>query len=111
MTRPDDQRPVLRIRIRDLVPFLSWIRDPEQAFSGSLISDPGSQTHIFDIIMTNFLVKSTIILSALANKNSLPGQKEIIYNFMMLVATKNGRTKKFPPPSFGAVVGSGIWDR
>jgi hypothetical protein len=29
---------------------------------------------------------------------------------MIFVATKNGRTKKFHPSSFGAVVGSGIRD-
>jgi hypothetical protein len=34
---------------------------------------------------------------------------KIIYNFMRLVATKIGR-KKIPPPSFGAVVGSGVRD-
>jgi hypothetical protein len=27
---------------------------------------------------------------------------------MIFVATTNGKTKKFPPSSFGAVVGSGI---
>ncbi len=31
-----------------------------------LILDPGSQTHIFDSLMTNFWVKSTIILSVFA---------------------------------------------
>ncbi len=33
--------------------------------------DPGSQTHIFDSLMTNVWVKSTIILSVLAKKISL----------------------------------------
>jgi hypothetical protein len=35
-------------------------------------------------------------------------KNKIIYNFMIFVATKNGRTKTFFPSSFGAVVGSGI---
>ncbi len=30
----------------------SWIRN--RFFSGARISDPGSQTHIFDSFMTNF---------------------------------------------------------
>jgi hypothetical protein len=30
---------------------------------------------------------------------------------MIFKATKTGRTKKFPPSSFGAVVGSGIQDK
>jgi hypothetical protein len=29
---------------------------------------------------------------------------------MIFVATKNSRTNKISPSSFGAVVGSGIWD-
>ena len=41
------------------------IRDP----------DPGSQTDIIDILMTNFWPKSTIILSVLAKKCYLPVQK------------------------------------
>jgi hypothetical protein len=60
--------------------------------------------------MTNFWVKSTIIRSVLALKN-FQFINKIIYNFMILVATKTGRTKKTSPsPSFGAVVGSEICD-
>ncbi len=33
--------------------FWPWIRDPEKVFSESRISDPGSQTHIFDSLVTN----------------------------------------------------------
>jgi hypothetical protein len=51
--------------------------------------DPGSQANIFDSLMTNFWVKSTII----------------IYNFMLFVATKNGRKIFFP---LLHLVGSGI---
>jgi hypothetical protein len=39
----------------------SWIPDPE-----SRIPDSGSQTHIFESLVTNFWVKSSIILSKLA---------------------------------------------
>jgi hypothetical protein len=54
--------------------------------------------------MTNFWVKSTLIVSVLASKNL------IIYN-LIFVATKNGRTKtNFSSSSFGGVVGSGIRD-
>jgi hypothetical protein len=31
-----------------------------------------------------------------------------VYSFMIFMATENGRTKKFSPFSFGAVVGSGV---
>ncbi len=44
--------------------------DPEGVFP-----DPGSQPQIFDSLMTKFWVKSTIILSVLAKKISLPVQK------------------------------------
>jgi hypothetical protein len=55
--------------------------------------------------MTDFRVKSSIILSVLAKKISLP----VIYNIMTFVATtKNGRTKKFFLSSFGAFVRSGM---
>ncbi len=50
-------------------------RDPGLVFSGSWISDPRSQTHIFDSLMTNFWVKSTKILSVLAKRIFLPVQK------------------------------------
>ncbi len=61
-----------------------FVADPDPGSGAFLTLNPGSQTHILDILMTNFWVKSTII--------------RIIYNFMIFVATKNGRTKKFPPP-------------
>jgi hypothetical protein len=49
------------------------------------------------------LGKSTIIPSVLAQKKFTT----IIYNFMIFVATKNGKTKKCSPSYFGAVDGSG----
>jgi hypothetical protein len=61
--------------------------------------------------MTYSWVKSTVILRVFicfGKKISLPLQNKIIYNFMILLATKNGRTKEnFSPSSFSAVVGSG----
>jgi hypothetical protein len=56
--------------------------------------------------MANFGVKSTkkIFLYGYLLKN------KIIYNFMIFVAIQNCRTKKISSSSFGAVVGSGIWD-
>jgi hypothetical protein len=45
--------------------------------------------------MTNFWVMSTIILSVLAKKRLYLFKNKIIYNLMIFVGTKNGRTKKF----------------
>jgi hypothetical protein len=42
------------------------IRDPEYVFSESWISDPGSQTHTFESLMTIFRVERSIILCKLA---------------------------------------------
>ncbi len=86
------------------------IRDPGWRQFGSGIRDkhPGSatlsQTHIFD----------TIILSVLAKKILNLFKNKTIYNFMIFVATKKGRTKKnFPPPLWVLLLdpGSGIRDR
>ncbi len=46
--------------------FDPWTRIRDRFFSGSQISDPGSQTHIFERIVTNFWVKSSIIFFKLA---------------------------------------------
>ncbi len=53
------QQPVLRIQIRDPVPF----RPLENRFFR--ISDPGSQTQIFEGLVTIFWVKTSIILGKL----------------------------------------------
>ena len=88
--------PVLQIRIPEPVPFWPWIRR-------RFFPDPGSQTHIFDSLMTDFRVNSTIILSALAKQNFLYQFKnKIIHNFMIFVATEMGRTSatlRVPLPS------------
>ncbi len=75
--------------IRDRVLFDPWIRDPEYVFSGSRISDPGSQDHIFKSFLTIFLVKSSIVLWKLAQILFLQHFKaKIIYNFVKSLATK-----------------------
>ncbi len=55
---------VLRIRIRDPVPF--WPLDPGSGIRNRFFPDPGSQDHIFKTFLTIFLVKSSIILWKLA---------------------------------------------
>ncbi len=50
---PRSGSPVLRIRIRDTVPFWPWIRNRVFSDPKSQFSDPGSQTHIFGSLMTN----------------------------------------------------------
>jgi hypothetical protein len=74
------------------------------------ISDPGSQTHIFESFVTIFLCKKfynslkigpTFFLQLFKNK--------IIYNFMKFVATKEGMTSIFfSSLSFVLVFGSGM---
>jgi hypothetical protein len=63
--------------------------------------------------MTNVWVKSTIILSVLANNFLYLFQNKIIYNFMTFLVTvqKMVGQKLFPQYSFVAAVGSGIQDR
>jgi hypothetical protein len=60
--RVKEKQAVLRIRIRCL--FDPWIGDPGSGMglSGSRILDPGSQTHIFESLVTTFWVKISIIL-------------------------------------------------
>ncbi len=72
--------------------------------------DPGSQTHISDSLLTNFLGKKYYNSYCFGKKNSLPVKNKVIRNFMIFVATKNGRTLIFSPSSFDAVVGSSIRD-
>ncbi len=84
---------VLRIRIRDPVPF--WPLDP------------GSQTHIFESLETNLCVKSSIILWKLAQIFFLK-----IVQFCEIYDSKNKVWPQFffSPMSFIAVSGSGIRD-
>jgi hypothetical protein len=87
------QQPVLRIRIRDPVPF--WPLDPEWVFPGSRIPNP-----YFWELSDNFWVKSSIILSKLTQIFFLQHFKnKIIYNFVQFVATKKvWKKKKFFTP-------------
>ncbi len=74
--------------------------------SGAFLTlDPGSQTHIFDSLMTNFWVKSIIILIVLAKKFFLPVLK-LFSNFWYLWPQKMVGQTKFAPSVFGAVIGS-----
>jgi hypothetical protein len=67
--------------------------------------------------MTNFWVKSDIILCVLAKKILYLFKNKIIYNFMIFVATKNGAVfgSRIPDPGSGIDKnhdpGSGILDR
>ncbi len=95
--RASHKIPVLRIRIRDPVPFWPWIRD---RFSGYRIPNPNIQ---IGTLMTNFWVKSTgtIILWVLAKKLFFTCFKnKMFFNLMIFVATKNCRTKKVFPLFF-----------
>ncbi len=85
---------VLRIRIRDQVPF--WPLDPGSGIGFFRIPDPGSRIPYFWGLGDNFLVKNfnnswkigpNFFLQHIKNK--------IIFSFVELVGTKNGLTKKF----------------
>jgi hypothetical protein len=78
---------------------------------GIVFPDPGSHTYIFDSLMTNFCLKSTIILSVLAKKNFYLFKHKIFQQFYDIFGYKMvGWDKKNFPSSFGAVIGSGIRD-
>jgi hypothetical protein len=57
--------------------FLTLRPRPGIGFSGSRILDP--KIHIFDSLMTNFWVNSSLILRGLDNKISLSVQKQNFY--------------------------------
>jgi hypothetical protein len=64
-----------------------------------LISDPGSQTFIFESLPTIFWVKITTILVNLINYFFLYQlRNKIIINFVIFAATKKLRIKKILPP-------------
>jgi hypothetical protein len=67
---------------------------------GSRIPNPSS--------VTNVLVKSAIILFEMAQVSFCSNMK--YFQFKKFVATKKGKTTRFSPSSFVAVVGSGIRD-
>jgi hypothetical protein len=66
---------------------------------GSQISDPRSQTHIFEGLVTIFWVKTSIILGKLGQIFFFSLSKiKKIFSFVKFLATKNGLTKKFFHP-------------
>ncbi len=89
---------VLRIRIRDPVPF--WPLNPESGIRNRFFPDPGSQSHIFESLVKIFWLKSSKILWKLAQIFFLQHFKtKIIYNFVKFVATWKGMTTNFFHPS------------
>ncbi len=56
--------------------------DPGSGIGFSRISDPGSQPHIFNSLMTSVWVKSTIILSVLAKKISFSVKKRKLFTIL-----------------------------
>ncbi len=96
---------MLRIRIRDPVPF--WPLDPGSGIGFFRIPDP---KHILLRFNDNFLGRK-FYNSLWIGPNFFLRQLKIniIYNFAIFVATKKGRTTKFfSPLSFVAIFGSGI---
>jgi hypothetical protein len=59
--------------------------------------DTGFQTHIFESLLAIFGVKSSIILSKLAQLFFRQFKINITFNFMILVATKKGQQICFQP--------------
>jgi hypothetical protein len=72
--------PVLRIRIRDPVPFCPL--DPGSGIGFFQISDPGSQTHTFESFMTIFWVKNSIILGKLTQTFFFSTSKLTLYTIL-----------------------------
>jgi hypothetical protein len=102
---------VLRIRIRDPVPFCTL--DPGSGIGFFRIRDPGSRipNTYFESIVKMFWVKSSIILLKIGSNFFLKYFKNlIIFYFVEFVATKKVDTKFLSPLSFVAVFGSEIRD-
>jgi hypothetical protein len=65
-TIPQDRESIpVHLKMLNSGLFDPWMRDPEKVFSGSRISDPGSQNHIWERLVTIFWVKSPTILRKL----------------------------------------------
>ncbi len=79
--------------------FDPWNLDLEQVFFGSHNSDPGSQTHIFQNLVTIFWVKFYNSLKIGTNFFLQYFKNKIIFNLVKFVATKKGITKIFFHPS------------
>ncbi len=89
-----------------------WIWDPEsgRGFSGFRIPNPRSLTLTFESSVTNFLVKSAIILWQLAQFLFLYLFKHKILSIQEICCCKKGKTTHFSHSSFVAIVGSVIRD-
>jgi hypothetical protein len=84
------------------------VADPEPGWGGGgnpgsgafLTLDPGSQTHIFDSLMTNFSVKGIEVLSGLAEEKKFLYlfKNKISYNFELFVDKKIVGPTYFSPP-------------
>ncbi len=87
---------------------------PGSGIRNRFFPDPGSQTHIFESLITIFLVKTSKIYNSLKigpNSFLQHFKNKIILNFVRFVATKQGMTTNlFSPLSFVDVFGSGIRD-
>jgi hypothetical protein len=64
-------------------------------FSGSRISDPGSQTHIFESLVTIFWLKSSVILGKFAQIFSSAFQKRNSFQFCEICGYRKRYDKKF----------------
>jgi hypothetical protein len=70
---------------------------PRYGIRNRFFPDPGFQTHIFESLLAIFGVKSSIILSKLAQLFFHQFKININFNFMILVATKKGQQICFHP--------------
>ncbi len=59
--------------------------------------DPGSQTHIFESLVSFLWVKYTIVLCKLAQIFFFSSSNKIIFSLVIFVATKKGRTANIYP--------------
>jgi hypothetical protein len=87
--RTGSKKSVLQIRSRDPVPF--WPLDPGSGIGFFRISDPESQTHIYESVVTIFWVKSSIPVILWKSGQIFFLQhfkKKIIYNFLKFMAAK-----------------------
>ncbi len=99
------------LRIRDPVPFWPLDTGSGIVFSGYRISDPGSQTHIFESFVTIFLVKSSIILWKLGQNFFSALQNQNNFQFCEICGyIKRFDKKLFFTPLFCCCIGSGIRD-
>ncbi len=84
---------------------------PGSGIRNRFLPDPGSQTHIFEILVTILGKKFYNSLKIGPNFFLKHSKDKIIFNFVKFMATKKGmKTYFLSPLSFIAVFGSGIRD-